>query len=118
LHRLGDPRRPYDFDEAIRLNPDSSYFVNRGILKRDTKDFASALQDFDVVIEPAIPGTPKPCAKERTPTACGELDQSDRGLRRFLRLAPSRTRPERTIFLMPASGTRRRPCATLTARSG
>jgi tetratricopeptide (TPR) repeat protein len=40
-----------DFDSAIRLNPDSSYFLNRGIVKRDVKDFAGALQDFDVVIE-------------------------------------------------------------------
>ncbi len=40
-----------DFDRAIQLSPDSSYFVNRGIVKRDMKDFAGALQDFDVVIE-------------------------------------------------------------------
>jgi tetratricopeptide (TPR) repeat protein len=40
-----------DFNNAIRLNPDSSYFVNRGIVKRDAKDFAGALQDFDVVIK-------------------------------------------------------------------
>ena len=40
-----------DFDNAILLNPESSYLVNRGILKRDTKDFAGALQDFDAVIE-------------------------------------------------------------------
>jgi Tfp pilus assembly protein PilF len=40
----------HDFDEAIRLNPDNSYLVNRGILKRDTGDFAGALKDFSAVI--------------------------------------------------------------------
>jgi Tfp pilus assembly protein PilF len=40
-----------DFDNAILLNPESSYLVNRGILKRDMKDFAGAVQDFDIVIE-------------------------------------------------------------------
>jgi Tfp pilus assembly protein PilF len=40
-----------DFDNAILLNPESSYLVNRGILKRDMKDLAGAVQDFDMVIE-------------------------------------------------------------------
>ncbi len=39
-----------DFDRAIQLSPDRSYFVNRGIVKRDMKDCAGALQDFNGVI--------------------------------------------------------------------
>ena len=50
--RLGDRAAALrDFDSAIRLNPDSSYLVNRGVLKREAKDFAGALQDFNAVVE-------------------------------------------------------------------
>ena len=40
-----------DFDSAIRLKPDSDYFINRGIAKRKMGDPAGAITDFDTVIE-------------------------------------------------------------------
>ena len=49
---LGDrPAALRDFDGAIEVNPDSSYLVNRGILKRDMRDFAGAVQDFDAALQ-------------------------------------------------------------------
>jgi tetratricopeptide (TPR) repeat protein len=56
-----------DFDEAIRLNPaDSSYRVNRGVLKRDMGDLAGALRDFDAALKSGPPSAKVLCDRGDT----------------------------------------------------
>jgi hypothetical protein len=44
------PRAIGDFNEAIRLNPDRSFYLNRGNSFRKAKDYLEAMSDYDEAI--------------------------------------------------------------------
>jgi protein O-mannosyl-transferase len=50
--RLGDTAAALrDFDSAIRITPNATFLMNRGILKRNTGDMAGAVKDFSEIIQ-------------------------------------------------------------------